>query len=105
MRKGVGARRNRRRNFAWAINGTLTAALAGSAFNLGDLRMSKRSSHAEAKPLHPVALSLALWLGLMVCTLGVQRMAEQAVDHQAQQGTANSIQPGAAQFMPAVWRR
>jgi hypothetical protein len=66
--------------------------------------MSQRSSHAEAKPLNPAALSLALWLGLMVCALGVQRMAEQAADQQAQQGTASSIQSGAAQFMPAVWR-
>ena len=46
--------------------------------------MSQRPPHVEeTKPLDPVALPLVLWLGLMVCVLGVQRMAEQAADQRA----------------------
>ena len=68
--------------------------------------MSQRSPHAEeAKPLDPVAVSLVLWLGLMVCALGVQRAAERAAEQTAQQDAVHSIQPSTVQPMQAVWRR
>ena len=68
--------------------------------------MSQRPPHAEeAKPLDPIALSLALWLGLMVCALGVQHLAEQATDQAAQQEAAGSVQPSVAQPVQVVWRR
>ena len=39
--------------------------------------MPRREPGTDAKPLDPVAVSLALWLGLMVGALGLQRLAEQ----------------------------
>ena len=68
--------------------------------------MSHRPPHAEeTKPLDPIALSLVLWLGLMVGALGVERLAAQAADQAAQQAVGGSIQPGAGHPTPAVWRR
>ncbi len=55
-------------------------------------RKPQRDPETKAANLDPIALSLALWLGLMVGALGLQRMSEEAAAQQAaHQGMA---QPG-----------
>lgn len=60
-------------------------------------RQRKPETKTEAVPLDPIALSLALWLGLMVGAIGLQHMAEQAAAQQAAQlarrGSAARITP------------
>jgi hypothetical protein len=38
----------------------------------------RRQSQSEAKPLDPVALALALWLGLVVGVTGLMRLSDAA---------------------------
>ena len=49
------------------------------------MREQKPDTETEARPLDPIALSLALWLALMVGALGLQHMAEEAAAQQAAQ--------------------
>ncbi|MBV9747984.1 MAG: hypothetical protein JO157_04135 [Acetobacteraceae bacterium] len=46
-----------------------------------------RKPEAKAANFDPIALSLAVWLGLMVGVLGLQRMSEEAAAQQAAQHT------------------
>jgi len=57
------------------------------------MRQRKPETEAEATPLDPIALSLALWLGLMVGALGLQHMSEQAAAQQAAQAAQNEPAP------------
>lgn len=63
--------------------------------------MRQRQPETEAAPLDPVALSLALWLGLMVGALGLQHMSEQAALQAAQQQPAVQQNGAAARLLPA----
>ncbi len=45
-------------------------------------RKPQRDPETKAANLDPIALSLALWLGLMVGALGLQRMAGEAAAQQ-----------------------
>ncbi len=48
-----------------------------------------RKPETKAANFDPIALSLAVWLGLMVGALGLQRMSDEAAARQAaQQATA-----------------
>ena len=55
--------------------------------------MRERKPDTEATPLDPIALSLVLWLALMVGALGLQHMAEQAAAPQAAQEAAARSTP------------
>ena len=61
------------------------------------MRQRKPETETETAPLDPIALSLALWLGLIVGALGLQHMSEQAAEQEAaqaaQQGPAARITP------------
>ncbi len=71
------------------------------------MRQRKPETETEAAPLDPIALSLALWLGLMVGALGLQHMSEQAAAQQAaQEATAQATPTQASTASPALraWR-
>ena len=57
--------------------------------------MRYREPETQSKPVDPIAISLALWLGAMVTALGVQHLAEQAASaaQNAPQGAASSMIP------------
>ncbi len=49
---------------------------------------------AELQPLDPIALCLALWLGMLVCVFGFVRMMDDAAQrtaNQAQSATAAAL--------------
>ena len=68
-------------------------------------RKPQREPESKAANFDPIALSLALWLGLMVGALGLQHMSEQAALQQAaQQGMAQQAavaHPRPARPVPA----
>ena len=47
--------------------------------------MRQREPETKTSAFDPIALSLALWLGLMVGALGLQRMSEEAAAQKAAQ--------------------
>ena len=53
----------------------------------------------EPKAFDPIALSLALWLGLVVAAMGLQRLSEQAALQEVVSGPTASVTP--AQMMLA----
>ncbi len=61
-------------------NGTpsSTFALKSEPIRPETVAMRQRKPEADAEPLDPIAVSLAVWLGLMVSVLGLQRLSEQA---------------------------
>jgi hypothetical protein len=58
----------------------------------------QRQPETDARPLDAVALSLALWLGLMVGALGLQRVCEHAALEAALNQRAPASQRAGAQF-------
>jgi hypothetical protein len=59
-------------------------------------RNSKRRAEAETAPLDPIALTLALWLGLVVGVTGLIRLSEAAAANAARM---QNQQPRAAVTM------
>ena len=60
---------------------------------MGDDDHRRISEHTEAAPLDPVALTLALWLGLVVSVAAVDRLSKAAIAQaalQAEQGTPSA---------------
>lgn len=55
--------------------------------------MHHHDPDVETAPLDPIALSLALWLGLMVTVLGLQRLSERASVHPAPDAAAQLTVP------------
>ena len=51
-----------------------------------DERRQRRHAEAEAAPLDPVALTLAVWLGVMVGVTGLVRLSESAASARANAG-------------------
>lgn len=51
-----------------------------------DERKYRRRAEAEAAPLDPVALTLAVWLGVMVAVTGLIRLSESAATARASAG-------------------
>jgi len=66
---------------------------------------NRKSSESETAPLDPIALTLALWLGLVVGVTGLIRLSENAAANAAcmqqdPQRAATLVRPGAMLLAP-----
>ncbi len=55
--------------------------------------MQDRHSHRDPQPMEPIALTLAVWLGLIVCVTGVIHMADRAAADAVMAQNAQAIRP------------